>query len=106
MYPQPPIPDMYGSATFNAAAVATAASTAFPPACRIRIPATDASGFGEVATPRRPIATGRWASPRFGHVIVIPSPTVVNSIQRGRDCLTDLRTLGKRKTARWRNGET
>src|SRR5688500_262144 len=69
MYPLPPIPDMYGSTTLSAAAVAKAASTALPPDLRISIPASDARGCAEATAPRVPIATGRCANPRFGQAM-------------------------------------
>jgi hypothetical protein len=57
--PTPPRPDMKGSTTLRAAATATAASTALPPASSISIPAIDARGWAEVTIPRRPITAGR-----------------------------------------------
>ena len=39
MNPSPPMPDIRGSTTFSAAAVAMAASTALPPCCKMEIPA-------------------------------------------------------------------
>src|SRR3954454_19622234 len=72
------MPDMYGSTTFSAAAVATAASMALPPCWRIRSPAPDASGCAEETIPRRPIATGRYAVPRFGHVMLWLPPDRVD----------------------------
>jgi hypothetical protein len=40
----PPIPVELGCVTFKAAAVATAASAAFPPCCKILIPISEANG--------------------------------------------------------------
>ena len=72
-----PSPDIWGSTTPMANAVATAASTAFPPARRTSRPASLARPFAEVTTPffastrfsssARAVvnapagATGRWA---------------------------------------------
>ena len=50
---------MNGSTTPSAAAVATAASAALPPASSIRRPAIDASGCAELTAPPVPITTGR-----------------------------------------------
>jgi len=52
--PHPASPDMYGSATPIAAAAATIASTAFPPAASMRTPASVASGLAVATIPRRP----------------------------------------------------
>ena len=59
MSPMPPMPDMNGSTTFSVDATATAASTALPPARRMRIPAIDASGCADATAPRVPMTTGR-----------------------------------------------
>ena len=61
--PTPPIPDMKGSATLRPAATATAASTAFPPACRASNPAIVACWDAEATMPRLPVAGGRVESP-------------------------------------------
>ena len=57
--PMPAAPDMKGSTTFSVEATATAASTALPPSSSMRMPAIDASGCAEVATPVVPMTTGR-----------------------------------------------
>ena len=56
--PSPPIPDIIGSTTFKTAAVAMAASTAFPPFCSMDIPAWEASGWPEQTIPFLPMTTG------------------------------------------------
>ena len=50
----PPTPLLAGSTTVSAAAVASAASTALPPSCRIFSPACVASGWDEATMPRWP----------------------------------------------------
>ena len=45
MKPPPPMPQEYERTTDRAKEVATAASTAFPPALRISAPACDANGW-------------------------------------------------------------
>ncbi len=49
-----------GSTTDSVAATATAASTAFPPACSASSPAWVASGWFDATAPRRPMITGRY----------------------------------------------
>ena len=61
MNPSPPMPDISGSTTFNAAAVAMAASNALPPFCSTDMPAWAASGWPAQTMPLRPMTTGRWA---------------------------------------------
>src|SRR5262249_21037130 len=56
--PSPPMPDMFGSATLSAAAVAIAASTASPPRGSALIPARRAAGWPAQTTPRRARTTG------------------------------------------------
>src|SRR5579859_1526239 len=56
---------MRGSSTPTASAVATAASKAFPPSCRIRMPAMEARGSSDVTMAWRAVIRGRstsWAS--------------------------------------------
>ena len=62
MNPSPPTPDIFGSTTFSAAAVAMAASTALPPRCSAAIPACVASGCPAHTIPLRPMTTGRLDS--------------------------------------------
>ena len=50
---------MYGSTTFSAAAVATAASMALPPWRSTSAPAIEAREWAEVTTPRVPPKAGR-----------------------------------------------
>jgi len=53
----PPIsPTIIGSTTVSANCMATAASTALPPAASISSPAAEASGWLETAMPRGPCA--------------------------------------------------
>jgi hypothetical protein len=61
--PPPPRPDMYGSTTLSAAAVATAPSTAFPPSIKMRSPAVAASPWAALTAPRMPTDGGRYAPP-------------------------------------------
>src|SRR5687767_15348293 len=51
---------MNGSTTPSVAPMATAASTASPPAWRLRRPAWVASGWFDATAPRRPMMTGRY----------------------------------------------
>src|SRR5580692_5207804 len=60
--PMPARPDMYGSTTFNAAAVAAAASNALPPARRIAAPACAACGCPAATMPRNEDTLGRLPS--------------------------------------------
>src|SRR5258707_9001455 len=53
---------MRGSTTATAAAVATAASKAFPPSIRTRMPAIEASGSSDVTIALRPVTSGRSTS--------------------------------------------
>src|SRR5215831_13574105 len=50
------MPDIIGSTTFNVAAIATAASNAFPPAARMSNPACVARGWAELTMPDVPTA--------------------------------------------------
>src|ERR1700761_2635521 len=54
----PPMPLIQGSTTPKAKAVATAASTALPPASRIAAPAFEASTCCETTMPPRPVRAG------------------------------------------------
>ena len=56
---RPPRPDMLGSATARAKAVATAASTAFPPTARMPAPAAVAAGWAAATIPWAERATCR-----------------------------------------------
>ena len=56
MKPPPPIPHDVGLTTPAASDVATAASTALPPCCRMRIPASDANRCSAATIPSRPLA--------------------------------------------------
>ena len=58
----PPNEKCENSITEAARIVATPASTALPPRCRIRIPASTESGCPPATTPRRPRTTGRNVS--------------------------------------------
>ena len=60
--PCPPRDDIRGSTTLIAAAVAIAASKAFPPSIRTRIPAIDARGSSDVTIALRPVTRGRSAN--------------------------------------------
>ena len=57
------MPDIYGSTTLSAAAVAMAASMALPPSIRMRMPAREARGWAEAIMPRRPVAVLRCVVP-------------------------------------------
>ena len=59
----PPGPDMYGSTTWRAKDVASAASIAEPPWSRISIPAIEARGCAAATHPRRPMTVGLNARP-------------------------------------------
>ena len=52
------MPELYGSVTPRAAAVATAASTALPPLRSTSTPIRDASGSTEVTAPPYPLLVG------------------------------------------------
>ena len=56
--PIPPNPDMYGSTTLSAAAVAIAPSMALPPSINILSPACEANGCAEDTIPFTPTAAG------------------------------------------------
>ena len=56
--PIPPSPEFHGSTAARASAVATAASTALPPASRTATPASAALLACETTIPRRPLADG------------------------------------------------
>ena len=56
--PMPPRPLFHGSMAAKARAVATAASTALPPATRTATPARAASRDWLATMPRRPVAAG------------------------------------------------
>jgi hypothetical protein len=58
MKPDPPRPDIIGSTMFRVAAVATAASMAFPPFIKILSPAIEAKGWFEQTIPFTPMTTG------------------------------------------------
>ena len=64
MNPPPPIPHDCGRTTESAKLVATAASTAFPPALRISSPARDAAAWSAATAP--PAYTPRCASTDWG----------------------------------------
>src|SRR4029453_12130956 len=55
----PAIPTFGGKVTLSVAAVATAASIAFPPCIRIRAPAIAAKGWTVVTIPFRPMTSER-----------------------------------------------
>jgi cytochrome c5 len=59
--PSPPTPLACGSTTASVVDTPTAASNAFPPACRTSIPAWVAKGCWETTAPRRPITSERQA---------------------------------------------
>src|SRR3954452_4734905 len=65
MNPPPPIPHDCGRATFRAKTVATAASTALPPASSTPRPTRAAAGDSVAMTPRRPVTPGRNSEPCF-----------------------------------------
>ncbi len=54
----PPRPEFHGSTAASASAVATAASTALPPASSTATPASAASRDCDTTMPRRPVAAG------------------------------------------------
>jgi hypothetical protein len=56
--PMPPSPEFHGSTAASASAVATAASTALPPASSTATPASAADFACATTIPRRPRATG------------------------------------------------
>ncbi len=56
------MPDICGSTTLTAAATAMAASTAFPPCWRMKMPAWEASGWPEATIPFLPMISGLFAS--------------------------------------------
>src|SRR3954469_21539244 len=58
MNPPPPMPHDCGRATLSAKTVATAASTALPPASRIPRPTRAAAGDSVAMTPRVPVTPG------------------------------------------------
>src|SRR5882724_10252336 len=66
--PMPARPDMKGSTTLSAAAVAAAASKALPPARKIRAPACAASGCAAATMP--------WSEETVGRLLCIPAPRV------------------------------
>jgi hypothetical protein len=61
--PYPPMPEFSGSTTLRAAATATAASNALPPARRISIPACEASSWALLTIPRVPVTGARSTWP-------------------------------------------
>ena len=58
--PPPKMPTIIGSTTVSVNSVATAASTALPPAASISAPAAEASGWLLTTRPRLPVA-GRFS---------------------------------------------
>src|SRR5688572_24953432 len=75
---------MYGSTTLSAAATATAASTACPPAWSIVNPASEANGLADATIPWVPMTTGRCVFPWFGQDIgELPHPPAPSPV-RGR----------------------
>src|SRR4051794_745584 len=63
MNPPPPMPQLCGRATLSAKTVATAASTALPPASSTPRPTRAAAGDSVATTPRAPETPGRKCDP-------------------------------------------
>jgi len=81
MYPSPPKPDAFGSTTVTAKAVATAASTALPPAARISAPAWEASSCADATIPSVPVATC-WEEATTGRSAKTDNRCMVRSLFR------------------------
>src|SRR5690349_13025694 len=71
------MPDENGSVTPSVAAVATAASTAFPPARRTWRPTAVAVGSTVATAPPYPIAVGCWASAARTEPGAVSTPSAV-----------------------------
>src|SRR3954454_11891662 len=74
MNPPPPIPHDCGRATFRAKTVATAASTALPPASSTPRPTRAAAGDSVAMTPSRPVTPGRNSDPCFARAGTAATP--------------------------------
>ena len=71
---------MNGSTTPSVAPMATAASTASPPAWRVSRPAWVASGWFDATAPRRPMMTGRYDRGPSKATILVPSQSVAGGL--------------------------
>src|SRR5438445_689231 len=93
------MPEEYGSVTPSAAAVATAASTAFPPWRSTSVPAAEASASTLATAPPYPMASGLLAGvgcgagARDAGAAAVTAPTVAVTASAATVRTTRVRTL-------------